>query len=60
MSEKTVGLVLIVLGVIVGVLSLLADVIRFGTDPTVFGELQFLGVVIGLLIVLFGVIVQRK
>lgn len=60
MSEKTVGLVLIVLGAIVGVLSLVADMVGVGTDPSTFGPLQFVGVIVGLLIVLFGVIVQRK
>ena len=54
MSKKTIGFLLIILGVIVLVVSLAADVIGIGGVPG-FGWKQILGAVVGVLVALGGV-----
>jgi hypothetical protein len=53
MSKKTIGFILITLGVILAVISLGADII--GNAPAYFGLKQWLGVSIGLIAAFAGV-----
>jgi hypothetical protein len=60
MSKKTIGLVVITLGVVVLVLSLAADAIRIGARAG-FGPYQALGAAAGVITLLFGAwLVLRK
>ena len=54
MSKKTIGFLLIILGVVVLVVSLAADVIGIGGMPG-FGWKQILGTVVGVIVALGGV-----
>ena len=54
MSKRTIGILLIALGVVIAVVSLAADVIGIGNQLGI-GWKQLLGAVIGLIVVLIGV-----
>jgi hypothetical protein len=54
MSKKTIGFVIIVLGVAMAVVSLAADVIGIGSKPGI-NWLQLLGTAIGVIVALVGV-----
>lgn len=55
MSNKTIGIIVIVLGVLLAAVSLLADVLGLGGDPNAVGWKQFLGAGAGVLVVIIGV-----
>jgi uncharacterized membrane protein YgaE (UPF0421/DUF939 family) len=54
MSKKTIGYLLIALGVVIAVVSLAADVIGIGHKPGI-GWQQLLGTAIGVIIAIIGV-----
>lgn len=56
---KASGTLLIVLGAILLILSLLADVIGVGADPA-FGYKQIIGVIIGAIAIIRGILVLRR
>ena len=60
MSTKNIGLALIVIGVIVLAVSLLADVIEIGQDPSAIGWRQLLGAAVGLIIAVIGFVLSRR
>jgi predicted membrane protein len=60
MSNKTLGVVLIIVGVLILAASLLADVFGVGAHPAVFGWKQIAGAVVGLVICLVGVVVTLR
>jgi hypothetical protein len=53
-NTKTIGTVLLVIGAIVLIASLGADVIGLGEGGTRFGSQQILGVVAGIILILIG------
>jgi hypothetical protein len=55
MSRKSLGVILIVLGILVGVVSLAADAIGLGSNQGVTGWKQMLGAAAGLLAIVAGV-----
>lgn len=55
MSRKTLAYVLIIGGVIVALLSLLADVIRVGMLPGRFGVVQIVGTIVGIAAIAYGI-----
>lgn len=57
MSSKRVGLIVAVVGVLVGLLFALADLIGFGRSPGLFGTNQIIGTVVGVLIFVAGVVI---
>ena len=60
MSTKTIGYALIVIGVIVLIIFLLADMLGIGSDPTTVGWIQLLGAAIGLVVAVVGFVLARK
>jgi hypothetical protein len=54
MSRKNWGIVLIIVGVLLAVLSALADVIRIGALPGTFGIGQIGGLIVGIVLVVVG------
>jgi hypothetical protein len=54
MSKRTIGIVLIVIGVVLAIVSLAADAIGIGTYPGINGA-QILGAAVGIIIALVGV-----
>lgn len=60
MSTKSIGYALIVLGAIVLVVSLLADVIGVGQHPWEIGWVQYLGAAIGLIIAVVGAVFAMR
>jgi len=55
MNNKTIGIIVIILGVLLAAVSLLADVLGLGGDPNAIGWKQFLGAGLGVLVVIVGV-----
>jgi hypothetical protein len=59
MGKKGLSLILIVVGVIILLVSLFADQIGIGGYPG-FGFKQMIGTIIGLVIIIIGLILQRR
>jgi len=58
-TKKTAVIVLIAGGIVVLLLSLLADVIGFGGDPG-FGPVQLLGIIVGIAAAIVGLILYFR
>ena len=54
MSKKSIGLLLIIAGALLFLVSLTADLLRLGADPNAFGWKQITGSAVGLLVFLAG------
>ena len=59
-DKKTAGIVLLVIGAIILILSLIADLIGLGVNPTVFGYGQIIGVVVGVILIIVGLILRLR
>jgi len=59
MTRRAIGIALAVVGLLVGLLSVLADVIRLGGSPG-FGRGQIIGVVVGAVILIVGVVIFAR
>jgi hypothetical protein len=57
--KRTLGLVLLVVGVAVLVLSLAADPIGIGGNP-IFGRNQIIGTIVGAVAAVVGLVLRRK
>jgi protein-S-isoprenylcysteine O-methyltransferase Ste14 len=55
MDQKRIAMALIVIGLVVGLVGLLADVIGLGQDEDTFGTLQIAATVVGVVVLLAGV-----
>jgi len=55
MSKKSISIILIIAGIILFIISLIADLIGIGGDLTAFGWKQITGVAVGLLLFLIGI-----
>ena len=60
MSTKTIGIALIIIGVLVLAVSLLADYIGLGSVPAGMGGRQLLGVGVGLVVAVVGVVLTLR
>ncbi len=60
MPQKTLGTILMVVGIAIIALSLLADVIGIGGGHPGIGVKQILGAVVGLIVVVVGNIMRGK
>jgi len=58
-GRKTVGVVLLVAGIVVLLLSLLADVLRVGTWAG-FGYYQIGGIIVGAIVAVMGLVLTLK
>ena len=56
MSNRTLGIILLIVGILVALLFGLADVIGIGTDPTGFGFAQIIGLIVGIVLFVVGLI----
>jgi len=60
MSNRNLGIAIIVVGVLAILISLLADVIGIGATAGVLGWKQILGAGIGLLVCIAGIVISRR
>lgn len=58
-GKKTVGVVLLVVGIIILVLSLAADPLGIGGSPA-FGRDQIIGAIVGAIVTVVGLILRLK
>jgi hypothetical protein len=58
-GKKTAGIVLLVVGIVILLLSLVADPIGFGTSPG-FGSYQIVGAVVGAVVTVVGLVLMLK
>jgi hypothetical protein len=54
MNARTIGLIVAVVGVIVGLAFLFADVLGISIDPDTFGAIQIIGTVVGVVLAIAG------
>ena len=59
MGGKTAGIVLLVVGIVVLLLSLLADVIGLGGNP-IFGRNQIIGTIAGAIVTVVGLVLTLR
>lgn len=57
---RSLSLVLIIAGAIVGLACALADVIGLGHDPSAFGSRQLTGVLAGVVVLVIGLVLRSK
>ncbi len=57
---RTVGIILLVVGLVILIPSLLADFIGLGGDPPEFGELQIVGTEVGAILTAAGWFLKGK
>ena len=60
MSQKSIGMVLMIIGVIALAVSLLADFIGIGKFPSAMGPYQLLAAAVGLIIAVIGGIIYFR
>ena len=60
MSNRNIGIAMIVIGGLLMVVSLLADVIGVGWQPGVFGWKQMLGTATGVIFAIVGIVLIRR
>jgi len=60
MSTKTIGIALIVIGVLVLAVSLLADYLGLGSGPAGIGWKQLIGAGVGLVVAVVGVVLALR
>jgi len=59
MQRKTLGLIIIIIGIIILLISLFADSLGIGGYPGI-GTKQTIGIVVGLVICIIGLLLCRK
>ena len=59
-GNKTIGIVLLVVGIVVLALSLLADALGLGGSSPVFGPYQIVGTIIGAIAALAGLVLTLR
>lgn len=60
MSNKTWGIILVIVGVVGALLSVLADVLRIGMLPDTFGLVQIVGLILGVVLAVVGLVMLFK
>ena len=60
MSNRTIGIILIAAGVVIALVSLLADSLGISSSVGVFGTLQVIGTVVGIVIAVIGVVLYMR
>ena len=59
-GRKTAGIVLLVVGIIVLVLSLLADTLGLGGSASIFGLYQIAGTILGAIVTVVGLVLTLR
>ena len=59
MQKKTLGIVLLIVGIIVAAIFATADITGLGSDP-VFGYVQIAGTVVGVIAFVVGIVLTRR
>lgn len=60
MSPRTIGMILIAVGVVVALASLLADTLGLGSSIGIFGARQLIGIIAGIVIAGIGVVLYLR
>ena len=60
MGKKTVGIVLLVVGIVILVLSLAADPLGIGGGNVVFGPRQIAGTIVGVVVAVVGLVLRLR
>jgi hypothetical protein len=60
MSNRNLGIAILVIGILIILISLLADVISIGATAGVMGWKQILGAGIGLFVCIAGIVISRR
>jgi hypothetical protein len=59
-ARKTIGIVLLVVGIIVLLVSLFADTLGLGGSSPVFGPYQIAGTIVGVIVALVGLVLTIR
>jgi hypothetical protein len=59
-GNKTIGIVLLVVGIVVLALSLLTDALGLGDSASVFGPYQIAGTIVGVIVALVGLVLTLR
>ncbi|UCC62528.1 MAG: hypothetical protein JSV36_17470 [Anaerolineae bacterium] len=60
MGGKTAGIILLVVGIAVVIVSLIADALGIGNNPSVFGPQQIAGTVVGAIVAIVGLFLTLR
>jgi hypothetical protein len=60
MKNKTIGIIVIIVGILVATVSLLADILGVGGNLNTIGWKQLLGAGVGIIVVIIGVWFTRQ
>jgi hypothetical protein len=60
MSTKTVGIILVVIGIVIALVSVLADSLGIGVQPATFGMRQWIGIIVGIVAIVVGVVLYMR
>ena len=60
MNKKTLGVILLVVGVVILILSLAADPLGIGAGNVVFGPRQIAGTIVGAVLAVVGLILRLR
>jgi hypothetical protein len=60
MSTKTVGIILVVVGIVIALVSVLADSLGIGIQPGTFGMRQWIGIIAGIVAIVVGVVLYMR
>jgi hypothetical protein len=60
MSNRYLGITMILVGLLIMLVSLLADVIGVGARPDIFGWKQLLGACVGVVVSVAGIVISRR
>ena len=60
MGGKTAGIILLVVGIAVVIVSLLADALGIGSNPAAFGPQQIAGTVVGAIVAVVGLFLTLR
>ncbi|MBZ0287918.1 MAG: hypothetical protein K8I30_09915 [Anaerolineae bacterium] len=60
MSLRMIAIVLVVVGVVLGAVSLLADSLGIGGSPDMFGTLQIIGLALGAVALVVGIVLYLR
>ena len=60
MSLRTISIILVVVGLVLGVVALLADTLGLGGSPGTFGSRQIIALAVGVVVLVVGVVLYLR